>query len=434
MMTRREINVGILASAAFAAAPGDAGAQAPSALKLPPPRKTGGLPLFDAIARRHSTREYSDRPLPPQALSDLLWAAFGVNRPDGGRTAPYARHIVMIDVYVATADGVWLYEPMAHVLLPHMTNDIRAATGEQDFVGRAALDLVYVAHGERMSDVSPEERRLNACVDAGFIGQNVYLFCASEGLRDGLSRRARRGRARSDHEVAERAVRDLRADGRIRRLSRSMGAQDEENRPRRAFHPARVVDLCAVRGVEPKFAGVRAISGTVARFRRNAARSDGPGRHRSGRAFGDDARRAGGARYGCRDQARPHRERLPRARNHQASHALRRLRPSAAAGRESGGRRTLALRRTARIQRRHGQRPHQRPLSRRKELRSVLGARRSARRPHLSASPRPLRRASHAQRPSRALGRDLGLDGGDGDACACAWCSAACSIDIPRRG
>ncbi len=182
MMTRREVNAGLFASAAFAAASDGAGAQEPTALKLPPPRKTGGMPFFEAIAHRHSTREYSDRPLPPQALSDLLWTAFGVNRPDGGRTAPYARHIIMIDVYVATADGVWLYEPTAHVLLPHMKDDVRAATGEQDFVGHAGLDLVYVAHGERMGDVSPQERVFNASVDAGFIGQNVYLFCASEGL------------------------------------------------------------------------------------------------------------------------------------------------------------------------------------------------------------------------------------------------------------
>jgi nitroreductase len=160
---------------------GTPGASPPAALKLPRPRKTGGAPLFEAIARRRSTREFSDRPLPRQVLSDLLWAAFGVNRPDGGRTAPYARHVIMIDVYVATADGVWLYDPTAHALLPHMKDDIRAATGEQASVGYA-LDLVYVAHGERMSDASPEERRLNAGVDAGFIGENVHLFCASEGL------------------------------------------------------------------------------------------------------------------------------------------------------------------------------------------------------------------------------------------------------------
>ena len=134
-----------------------------------------------ALKLRRSTREYSDRKLTPQALSDLLWAAFGVNRPSG-RTAPYWRHVMVIDVYTAMEDGVWLYEPKTHTLQPHLSEDIRAATGLQDFVGTAPLNLVYVAHGERMNDVSPEERRLYASVDTGFIGQNVYLFCASEGL------------------------------------------------------------------------------------------------------------------------------------------------------------------------------------------------------------------------------------------------------------
>jgi nitroreductase len=89
---------------------------------------------------------------------------------------------MVIDVYLAMADGVWLYEPKTHKLLPYMKEDFRAQTGLQDFVATAPLNLVYVAHGERMTDVVPEERRLYACVDASFIGQNVYLFCASEGL------------------------------------------------------------------------------------------------------------------------------------------------------------------------------------------------------------------------------------------------------------
>jgi nitroreductase len=89
---------------------------------------------------------------------------------------------MVIDLYLAMADSVWLYQPKENALLPHLTDDIRAQTGLQDFAGTAPLDLVYVAHGERMKDVSPEERRLYASVDAGFIGQNVYLFCASEGL------------------------------------------------------------------------------------------------------------------------------------------------------------------------------------------------------------------------------------------------------------
>ena len=181
MITRRQANAGILASAA-AAAPALAAAEKSKAITLPPPRKDGGETLFRALNLRRSTREYSDRKLPPQVLSDLLWAAFGINRPSGDRTAPYWRHVMVIDVYAAMEDGVWLYEPNTHTLQPHLSDDIRSATGLQDFVGTAPLNLVYVAHGERMTDVSPEERRLYASVDTGFIGQNVYLFCASEGL------------------------------------------------------------------------------------------------------------------------------------------------------------------------------------------------------------------------------------------------------------
>jgi len=135
-----------------------------------------------ALKLRRSTREYADRALPPQTLSDLLWAAFGVNRPSGDRTAPYWRHVMVIDVYAALAEGVFLYDPRAHALIPYSSADIRAVTGRQDFVATAPLNLIYVAHGERMTDVSPEDRRLYASVDTGFIGQNVYLFCASEGL------------------------------------------------------------------------------------------------------------------------------------------------------------------------------------------------------------------------------------------------------------
>jgi nitroreductase len=182
MMTRRQASGGILASAALAATPGIAATQELKPRGLPPPRSTGGQPLTEALKLRRSTREYSDRPLPAQVLSDLLWAAFGVNRPSGDRTAPYWRHVMVMDIYVAMADGVWLYEPKAHTLLPHLKDDIRAQTGLQDFVATAPLNLVYVAHGERMTDISSEERRLYASVDTGFIGQNVYLFCASEGL------------------------------------------------------------------------------------------------------------------------------------------------------------------------------------------------------------------------------------------------------------
>ncbi len=184
MMTRRQANAGILAVAALAAAaPASAITEELKPRDLPPPRSEGGQSLTAALKLRRSTREYSDRPLPAQVLSDLLWAAFGINRPaSGDRTAPYWRHVMVIDIYLAMADGVWLYEPKAHKLLPYAKEDFRAQTGLQDFVASAPLNLVYVAHGERMTDISPEERRLYASVDTGFIGQNVYLFCASEGL------------------------------------------------------------------------------------------------------------------------------------------------------------------------------------------------------------------------------------------------------------
>jgi len=181
MMTRRQVSGAILASAALSGVARAATGPA-QPVRLPAPRSGVGLPLMAALGLRRSTRAYSDRPLSAQTLSDLLWAAFGVNRPSGDRTAPYWRHIMVVDIYLAMQDGVWLYEAQTHSLQPYMPDDIRAHTGLQDFVATAPVNLVYVAHGERMHDVSPEERRLYASVDAAFIGQNVYLFCASEGL------------------------------------------------------------------------------------------------------------------------------------------------------------------------------------------------------------------------------------------------------------
>ncbi len=106
MVTRRQANSGILACAALAAAPTMAGAQELAPLDLPPPHTEGGMPLAAALRLRRSTREYSDRRFPPQVLSDLLWAAFGINRPaTGDRTAPYWRHIMVMDTYAAM--GVW---------------------------------------------------------------------------------------------------------------------------------------------------------------------------------------------------------------------------------------------------------------------------------------------------------------------------------------
>ena len=200
MITRRDVSVGLVAGGflvAATAAPNDENSRR---VKLPAPREEGGRPLLAALKLRRSTREYSDRPLPLGVLSDLLWAAFGINRPSGDRTAPYWRHVMLMDLYLAKADGVWLYDPKDHALQLYLDDDIRAVTGRQDFVAKAPLNLLYVAHGERMTDVAVQDRRLYASVDAGFIGQNVYLFCASEGMATVF-------RGAVDYPALERALR-----------------------------------------------------------------------------------------------------------------------------------------------------------------------------------------------------------------------------------
>jgi len=152
-------------------------------IKLPAPRTSGGKPLMQALKDRHSSREFSGRELPPEVLSNLLWAAFGINRTKtGGRTAPSAHDWEEIDVYVATAKGLYLYEPRAHALKQVLAQDVRAQTGVQPFTTEAPVNLVYVADLTRMTEATPEDKAWYSGPDAGFIAQNVYLFCASEGL------------------------------------------------------------------------------------------------------------------------------------------------------------------------------------------------------------------------------------------------------------
>jgi SagB-type dehydrogenase family enzyme len=138
---------------------------------------------MQALARRSTSRSFSDRELPAQVLSDLLWAATGINRPDSGkRTAPTARNLQEIDVYVAMAQGLYLYDPNEHALLPVLAGDIRAVTGRQDFAATAPVNLVYVADYARMGDAPEEIKKFYGATDTGFISQNVYLYCASAGL------------------------------------------------------------------------------------------------------------------------------------------------------------------------------------------------------------------------------------------------------------
>ena len=185
MATRRKINSGILATAALAAGVKPASPQpARSPIEPPTPRPDFGVSLARALRARRSTREFdASRGLPPSILSELLWCAYGVNRPaTADRTAPSWRHALETEIFAAMAEGVWRYEPVAHRLLPHLARDIRAETGVQDFVGTAPLDLVYVSNAERLGDLTEEEYHRVASADTGFIGQNVYLYCAAEGL------------------------------------------------------------------------------------------------------------------------------------------------------------------------------------------------------------------------------------------------------------
>ncbi len=183
MTTRREINFCLLAAAGMAMAPGLAAAQDLAPIVLPSPRADFGCSLAQALKLRRSMREFAPRPLPPQVLSELLWSAFGVNRPaTADRTAPSFRHARETEIFAAMADGVWRYDPIAHRLVPHLAADVRAQTGVQDFAATAPLELVYVANAEHLSGVSRDEQRRVAAADTGFIGQNVYLYCASEGL------------------------------------------------------------------------------------------------------------------------------------------------------------------------------------------------------------------------------------------------------------
>jgi SagB-type dehydrogenase family enzyme len=151
-------------------------------VSLPKPQIEGGKPLFQALKERHSTREFDAAKLSPQMLSNLLWAAAGVNRADGRRTAPSARNQQETDLYLTTADGLFLYEPKEHRLRTILTEDIRALAGQQDFVGTAPLNLVYVADYARMGSGPIEDKSLYSAAGVGFIAQNVYLFCSSEGL------------------------------------------------------------------------------------------------------------------------------------------------------------------------------------------------------------------------------------------------------------
>jgi SagB-type dehydrogenase family enzyme len=163
-------------------------------IKLPAPQKDGGMPLMKALSLRQSTRGGfgPEQKLSMQTLSNLLWAADGVNRPPNHRTAPSAVDWQNIDIYVATADGLFVYDAVQHDLKVILKQDVRGVSGlegsgrmTQDFAKTAPVSLVYVADMAKAKGMQWNGGDVGlpwSYTNAGTIAQNVYLYCASEGL------------------------------------------------------------------------------------------------------------------------------------------------------------------------------------------------------------------------------------------------------------
>lgn len=157
-------------------------AQEPVVVKLPEPQLDKGMPLMQALKNRQSTRSFADRDLSTQELANLLWAANGINRKaDGKRTAPTAMNRQEIEVYVSSKEGLFRYDAMQHALVTIHNRDIRSLTGMQPYVATAALNLILVADLSKLGD-DRQSALQTANIDAGFVSQNIYLYCASEGL------------------------------------------------------------------------------------------------------------------------------------------------------------------------------------------------------------------------------------------------------------
>lgn len=183
-------------------------------IQLPKPRTADGNVLLKLLEKRGSSREFAPQPLPVEVLANLLWAAFGISRQDGKRTAPTARNRQDIDIYVAAPDGLYLFDAKTSQLKPILAEDIRGLTGTQPFVKDASVNLVYVADISKMGAATDDDKAFYAGAHTGFISENVYLFCAAEGLATVV-------RAMIDKPALAKAMK-LRPDQRIT-LAQSIG-------------------------------------------------------------------------------------------------------------------------------------------------------------------------------------------------------------------
>jgi nitroreductase len=184
-------------------------------IQLPKPQTEGGKPLMQALKLRATSRAFAPEPLPWQTIGNLLWAAWGINRPDSKkRTAPSAMNWQEVDLYVVMAKGMYFYDAAANLLKPVVAGDLRALAGKQDFVKEAPLTLIFVADLNRMGNTPAEKKEGYAMADAAFISENIYLFCASEGLATGV-------RAQVDKPALAKAVKF--ADSQLIVFAQSVG-------------------------------------------------------------------------------------------------------------------------------------------------------------------------------------------------------------------
>ncbi|MCE5265476.1 MAG: nitroreductase family protein [Deltaproteobacteria bacterium] len=173
----------LLAGNAVLSFPDIAMAAEPQSIQLSKPQpQTNGNPALLLLQKRASSRELSPRPLPAEILSELLWAAFGINRADGRRTAPTASNRQDMDIYVILAQGCYLYDAKANRLNPVAAEDLRGLAGTQPFARDAPVNLIYVCDYSRMSNVPEETKILFSGTHTGAIAENVYLYCTARGL------------------------------------------------------------------------------------------------------------------------------------------------------------------------------------------------------------------------------------------------------------
>ncbi len=152
-------------------------------IPLPPIDADGKPPLQQLLRARRSTREFLSEPLTLQQLAELLWSACGVSSGETQRrTAPSAHGWQEISVYALLPEAAYRYDAIHHRLILVRAEDLRAASGLQEFAATAPLNLVYVVDFELMHEAPPEERRFLSAIDTGCIAQNVYLYCTEEGL------------------------------------------------------------------------------------------------------------------------------------------------------------------------------------------------------------------------------------------------------------